>query len=104
MVYGLLWIIYTTGQKFYFYASLFVLVLALVMVVVGPLIMQLFNKFDPIEDNQLKTDIERLAAYLKYPLSKIEVINGSKRNNHSNAFFYGIGSFKRIVLYDTLLK
>ena len=31
------------------------------------------------------------------------VIDGSKRSNHSNAYFYGFFKNKRIVLYDTLI-
>ena len=33
----------------------------------------------------------------------IEVIDGSKRSGHSNAFFTGFGRFRRIVLFDTLI-
>lgn len=31
-------------------------------------------------------------------------IDGSKRSSHSNAFFTGFGSSKRIALFDTLIK
>ena len=34
----------------------------------------------------------------------IEVIDGSKRSGHSNAYFTGFGKFRRIVLYDTLIE
>jgi STE24 endopeptidase len=37
-------------------------------------------------------------------LTEIFVIDGSRRSNHSNAYFYGLFKKKRIVLYDTLLK
>jgi STE24 endopeptidase len=30
-------------------------------------------------------------------------MDGSKRSRHSNAFFYGLGAKKRIVLFDTLI-
>jgi STE24 endopeptidase len=33
----------------------------------------------------------------------IEVIDGSKRSGHSNAYFTGFGRFRRIVLFDTLI-
>ena len=64
----------------------------------------MFYRFDPLEENQLKTDIERLATDLAFPLKKLEVIDGSTRSNHSNAFFYGFGKIKKIVLFDTLLE
>jgi len=31
-------------------------------------------------------------------------VDGSKRSSHSNAYFYGLGSNKRIVIYDTLIN
>jgi len=41
---------------------------------------------------------------MKFPLKEIKVMDASKRTAHSNAFYYGFGSNKRIVLYDTLLQ
>jgi hypothetical protein len=35
--------------------------------------------------------------------NSIFVVDGSKRSSHSNAYMFGFGSNKRIVLYDTLL-
>ena len=97
-------IIAETGENFFFYAGLFITVFMLIMIVLAPLvIMPLFNKFDPIEDNLLKRDIEALATDCKYPVSNIEVVDGSKRSGHSNAFQYGFGKIKKIVVFDTLL-
>jgi len=66
--------------------------------------MPLFNKFEPVEENAIKADIEALAKECAYPLSKVEVVDGSKRSSHSNAFQYGIGSIKKVVIFDTLLE
>ena len=50
LYYGLLYVIYKTGDSFVFWAGLFITVFALIMVVLTPLIiMPLFNKFDPLE-------------------------------------------------------
>lgn len=65
--------------------------------------MPLFNKYEPLEDGPLKTSIYELAGRLNYPLKKLFVMDGSKRSSHSNAFMFGFGSNKRIVLFDTLL-
>ena len=56
------------------------------MIIAPICIMPMFNKFDPIEDNSLKKDIEALTKEINYPLSKIEVVDGSQRSSHSNAF------------------
>ena len=57
-----------------------------------------------MEDGELKTKIEALAERIKFPLKKLYVIDGSKRSSHSNAYFYGFGKNKHIVLYDTLIE
>merc|ERR1711997_688799 len=64
----------------------------------------LFDKYTPMPDGQLRTDIEELAASVEFPLYKLYVVEGSKRSSHSNAYFYGFFKFKRIVLFDTLLE
>lgn len=57
-----------------------------------------------MKDGDLRKNINKLAESLKFPLTKIYVIDGSKRSNHSNAYFYGFWKNKRIVLFDTLFK
>ena len=105
LTFGLLWIIHKTGDMFFYWACIFTTIVSLIMIVLFPLvIMPLFNKFSPFEDNVLKKDIEALAKSINFPLTKLEVIDGSKRSGHSNAFFYGLGKFKKIVLFDTLLE
>jgi len=37
-------------------------------------------------------------------LKKIFVVDQSTRSSHSNAYFYGFGNNKRIVIFDTLMK
>ncbi|KAF8977821.1 hypothetical protein BGZ46_007098 [Entomortierella lignicola] len=64
----------------------------------------LFNKFETLPDGELRTRIEALASRIQFPLTKLFVIDGSKRSGHSNAYFYGFLKNKRIVLYDTLLE
>lgn len=102
---GIIYIILKTGANFYFYLWLFILVVQLLMVAIYPTLIQpLFNKFTPLEDGTLRSKINALASKIKYPLTKIFVIDGSKRSSHSNAYLYGFFKNKRIVIYDTLLK
>lgn len=67
-------------------------------------IQPLFNTFSDVKDEQLKSDIHALAGELKFPLTKLYEIDGSKRSSHSNAYFYGFFNNKRIVLFDTLIS
>ncbi len=76
----------------------------LVMHFIAPTwIMPLFNKFDPLEEGELKTAIESYAAGIQFSLKNVNVMDGSKRSAKSNAFFTGFGKTKRIVLFDTLI-
>ena len=63
----------------------------------------LFDKFTLLPEGTLRSSIEQLAAKISFPLTKIYIVDGSKRSSHSNAYFYGFFKNKRIVLFDTLL-
>lgn len=67
-------------------------------------ILPLFNKFQPLQDGELKEAIVSYARSVSYPLAGLYVMDGSKRSSKSNAFFTGFGNKKRIALYDTLLQ
>ena len=49
------------------------------------LIAPLFNKFAPLPPGALRGQIEELASSLKFPLTKLYVVDGSTRSAHSNA-------------------
>lgn len=67
-------------------------------------IMPLFNKFEPLKDGELKTEIHAMAEKCEFPLKEVTVMDGSKRSAKSNAFFTGLGDNKRIALFDTLIE
>ena len=85
------WIVFSTISIFFsmFYSDI---------------IVPLFNKQTPLEDGELRSAIEVFANKTGFKLKNIFVIDGSKRSNKANAYFTGLGSKKRIVLYDTLIK
>ena len=75
-----------------------------VMWIAPNLIMPLFNKFTPLEDETLKTRVTDLMTRVGLSAKGFFVMDGSRRSAHSNAFFTGMGSNKRVVFFDTLLK
>lgn len=102
---GFLKIIDYFGDKFIVFACLFIVVVQLVLMTIYPTLIQpLFNKFTPLEEGELRTAIEKLASQHKFPLTKLFLIDGSKRSSHSNAYFVGLPWSKQIVLFDTLIK
>jgi len=80
------------------------LVQLLILVLYPRLILPLFNKLTPLPDGELKTALLSLADRTGFRASTIQVIDGSRRSGHSNAFFTGFGRFRRIVLFDTLIQ
>lgn len=75
-----------------------------VQYIVPTWIMPLFNTFTPLEDGELKDKLFAYAKRIDFPLTRIFVMDGSKRSTKSNAFFTGFGKNKRIVLFDTLIN
>jgi STE24 endopeptidase len=105
IVLGLVWVIEVGGKYFYIYVEIFVIIIALLIITIYPhFIAPLFNKFTELEEGKLKEKINELASKVSFPLKKVFVIDGSKRSSHSNAYFFGLGNNKRIVLFDTLIK
>ena len=98
-------IIQVTGNQFFYYLFLFSIVVQLFAITIYPVfILPLFNKLSPLEPGELKSGVEALASKLKFPLSSLYVIDGSKRSAHSNAYFFGLPWKKHIVIYDTLIE
>ncbi|KAJ2779400.1 zinc metalloprotease, partial [Coemansia interrupta] len=102
---ALLWVILKTGSSFVLYAWGLMASVQLLAIVIYPTFIQpLFNRFDPLPEGELRTEIEALARRLGLPLKKLYVVDGSKRSGHSNAYVFGFFKSKRIVIYDTLIN
>ena len=102
---GIIWVVQNGGDYFFWYLWLLTVVVSLFMIILYPeIIAPLFDKYTPLPEGELKQKIEELAASLKFPLYKLFVVEGSKRSSHSNAYLYGFYKYKRIVLFDTLIK
>ncbi len=101
---ALIWIFQSVPMA-WLWGWLLVTVFSLALTYVAPTwIMPLFNKFQPLKDGQLKTEIHLMAKKCEFPLQEVFVMDGSKRSSKSNAFFTGFGKTKRIALFDTLIE
>ena len=78
--------------------------LQILITVYADYIAPLFDRYTPLVEGELRTNIEKLAKSLDFPLYKLYVVEGSKRSAHSNAYMYGFYKSKRIVLFDTLIE
>ena len=68
------------------------------------LFLPLFNKLQPVPDGELRDEIEKYCKSQGYAMSKLYVMDGSRRSTKANAFFSGMGKTKTIVLFDTLIE
>ena len=66
--------------------------------------MPLFNKQIPLQDGDLKQAIVDFCQKANFPLKEVYVMDASKRSKKANAYFTGLGKYKRIVLFDTLIE
>lgn len=64
----------------------------------------LFNRFSPLKDAALTARIEALLQRCGFASKGVFVVDNSRRSSHGNAYFTGIGRYKRIVFFDTLLE
>ncbi len=93
------------GAGWWFWAWVCLAAFQLVMMVVAPvLIMPLFNKFTPLPAGGLRDCLLALGERAGFRARDIQVMDGSKRSHHSNAFFTGLGRFRKIILFDTLVQ
>ncbi|PYJ92314.1 MAG: peptidase M48 [Verrucomicrobia bacterium] len=93
-----------TGANWWLWAAAVVIAFQLLLLLIAPaIIMPLFNKFTPLPEGALRERLFALARRTRFPSRSIDVMDGSKRSHHSNAFFTGFGRFRKIVLFDTLI-
>jgi len=104
VIYAVSWIIYNV-ESWWFWGFVFVFgVIVLINMIYPTLIAPMFNKFKPLEDEELKTKIDELLQKSGFSSNGVYVIDSSKRDTRLNAYFGGLGKSKRVVLFDTLLQ
>ena len=105
----LLWLFLTLvirgGNAWWVWAWILMGAFELLMIWLYPVIIApLFNKFEPIANNELEVQIRTLMEKAGLRAKGVFRMDASKRSKHTNAYFTGIGKSKRIVLFDTLLE
>lgn len=104
LMWALLSLVNWAGDRWWLWGFALMFSVQLLMLVLYPkLILPLFNKLTPLPDGDLRQRLLALGDRTGFRAKTIEVMDGSKRSAHSNAFFTGFGRFRRIVLFDTLI-
>jgi STE24 endopeptidase len=70
-----------------------------------PLLVEpLFNKFEPLPRGPLRSEVVQLADRAGIDVGEVYRVDASKRTTGANAYVGGLGSTKRVVLYDNLIE
>jgi Zn-dependent protease with chaperone function len=107
------WILYSvirrSPRRWWFYFWLVTIPLTLGMILIEPVVIDpLFYQYTPLENTEpaLTARIELMLhrAGLNIPDTRIFEMDASTKTNAVNAYVNGIGSSKRVVVWDTTLR
>jgi len=92
-------------QNWWIWGFVFIFSVIIVINMLYPIIRdKMFDKFSPLEDKDLEVKINKLLEEVGFKSSGVFSVDASKRDNRLNAYFGGLGSTKRVVLFDTLVQ
>jgi Zn-dependent protease with chaperone function len=93
------------GSRWWIPGSVAVVAGAALFTWVAPVVLApLFNKFEPLPAGQARNDVLELAGRAGVDVGQVYRVDASRRTTAINAYVNGLGSSKRVVLYDTLLN
>jgi STE24 endopeptidase len=79
--------------------------LSALLVFVSPVVIDpLFNKFEPVPEGKLRSEVLNLASRAHVNVGQVYRVDASRRTTATNAYVWGLGSTKRVVIYDTLIR
>ncbi|RKY93802.1 MAG: M48 family peptidase, partial [Ignavibacteriae bacterium] len=92
------------GDNWWFPFAVIMFFISVVLSQIFPiLILPIFYKLTPIDNEELKERITALAKNAKIKVENVFKFDMSKNTKKANAAFTGLGKTKRIILGDTLL-
>lgn len=106
---AVLWIPYLllkkSPRRWWLWTSLASIPLLALLLVISPVWLDpLFNKFGPMKDRGLEAKILALADRAGIEGSRVFEVEKSVDTEKVNAYVAGLGSTKRVVLWDTIIK
>lgn len=100
-----LWLMQEGGALWWLWAwAAFAAWQLLIMTIYPLFIAPIFNKFKPLENEDLLNRARALMQRCGFKAQGFFVMDGSRRSAHANAYFTGFGKSKRVVFFDTLLE
>ena len=104
VIFGLVFLAHTLlGNYFGIIAFLGLVVILLLISAFSTVFSKIFNKFTPLPEGELRSNLSKMFEDAGYKLKDIYVMDASKRTTKANAYCGGLGKLKQIVLYDNLV-
>jgi STE24 endopeptidase len=92
-------------SSWWIYGFVFIFTIIILINMLYPLIRdKMYDKFSPLQDQELAKKINDLLENVGFKSSGVFSVDASKRDTRLNAYFGGLGSTKRVVLFDTLIE
>jgi Zn-dependent protease with chaperone function len=92
-------------RRWWIPAGVVAVAIGAVFTFLAPVVLEpIFNKFTPLPPGQLRSDVLRLAERSSVDVGEVYEVDASRRTTGSNAYVTGLGSTKRVVLYDNLIR
>ncbi len=104
LVIGIIAFIIQSFTTWWIWGFVFLFLVFILINMLYPLIRdKFFDKFEALKDKELESKINNLLKQVGFKSSGVFCVDASKRDNRLNAYFGGLGSTKRVVLFDTLI-
>jgi STE24 endopeptidase len=82
-----------------------IVALSTLLVFASPVVIDpLFNKFERLPDGRLRSEVLGLARSAHVDVGQVYRVDASRRTTATNAYVWGLGKTKRVVLYDNLIR
>ena len=93
------------GRRFWIGGTVLVIGYAVVSTWLAPVVLApLFNKFERLPDGPTRSQVLRLGRKAHVDIGQVYKVDASRRSTAINAYVNGLGSTKRVVLYDNTLR
>ena len=93
------------GRRWWAPGAALAVVFGVILTYASPIVLDpVFNRFEPLRAGELRRDVLALADRAGVEVGEVYVMDASRRTTAANAYVAGLGTTKRVVLYDNLLE
>jgi len=93
------------GRRFWIGGAVLVVGYAVVFSWLAPVVLApVFNKFEPLPEGKTRSEVLALGREAGVDIGQVYRVDASRRSTAINAYVNGLGSTKRVVIYDNALR